>query len=116
MGDPRVAKTKSDCCFIVEKKEVRKATIEHFIARVFDMGRPVEGGGLFTSFLSSGFAVENRPTEPQDQNAMASYLRGRRAKKEPFIRTIADLHLLLVLANMFDMTTEMPVLCNTIVE
>jgi hypothetical protein len=64
--------------------------VEHFVARVFDVGRSL-GGSPFASFLSSGFAVENRPTEPQDANAMASYLRGRRSKGEPFIRTVADL-------------------------
>ena len=113
--DPRVAKTKADCTFVVEKKEVRKATTEHFVARVFDVGRPVNGAP-FASFLSSGFAVENRPTEPQDAQAMASYLRGRRSRGEAFIRTVADLHFLLFLANLLDMNTEMPVLCSTIVE
>lgn len=113
--DPRVAKTKADCYFIVEKKEQRKATVEHFVARVFDVGRSL-GGSPFASFLSSGFAVENRPTEPQDANAMASYLRGRRSKGEPFIRTVADLHFLLFLSNLLDMNSEMSVLCSTIVE
>lgn len=49
---------------------------------------------------------------------MALYLRGRRSRGEPFIRTVADLHFLLFLANLLDMNTEMPVLvreecCNT---
>ena len=35
--DPRVAKTAADCCFVVEKKEQRKAAVEHFISRVFDV-------------------------------------------------------------------------------
>ena len=47
---------------------------------------------------------------------MAGYLRARRAKHEPFIRTVADLHFLLFLSNLLDMNTEMPVLCSTIVE
>ena len=114
--DPRVAKTAKDCCFLVEKKEQRKATVEHFVARVFDVGRVLDGGGPFASFLSSGFAVENRPTEPQDANAMASYLRTRRQKGEPFIRTVADLHFLLFISNLLDMNTEMAVLCNTVIE
>jgi len=113
--DPRVAKTAKDCCFLVEKKEQRKATVEHFVARVFDMTRSI-GGVAFQSFLSSGFAVENRITEPQDANAMASYLRGRKQKGEPFIRTVADLHFLLFLSNLLDINTEMSVLCTTIVE
>ena len=113
--DPRVAKTKADCTFVVEKKEVRKATMEHFVARVFDVGRQLNGQP-FASFLSSGFAVENRPTELQDAQAMASYLRGRRSRGEPFLRTVADLHFLLFLANLLDMNNEMPVLCATIVE
>jgi hypothetical protein len=93
--DPRVAKTAKD---------------------VFDVGRVLDGGGPFASFLSSGFAVENRPTEPQDANAMASYLRTRRQKGEPFIRTVADLHFLLFISNLLDMNTEMAVLCNTVIE
>jgi len=113
--DPRVAKCAKDCTFLVEKKEQRKATMEHFVARVFDVGRALDGSP-FASFLSSGFAVENRPTEPQDANAMASYLRGRRSRGEPFIRTVADLHFLLFLSNLLDMNTEMSVLCTTIVE
>ena len=43
--DPRVAKTRADCCFVVEKKEQRKATMEFFTARVFDISQP------FQSFL-----------------------------------------------------------------
>merc|ERR1719240_1810772 len=111
--DPRVAKTAKDCCFIVEKKEQRKATVEHFVARVFDVGRALDGTP-FSSFLSSNFAVENRPTEPQDAEAMASYL--RRNKSKPFLQTVSDLHFLLFLCNILDMNSEMPVLCNTIVE
>ena len=68
----------------------------------------------FTSFLSTGFAVENRMTEPQDAEAMASYL--RRNKSKPFLQTVSDLHFLLFLSNILDMNSEMPVLCNTIVE
>ena len=50
-----------------------------FVARVFDVGRQL-GGKPFASYLGSGFAVENRPTEPQDANRMASYLRTRKGK------------------------------------
>uniref|UniRef100_A0A7S3BA92 MPN domain-containing protein n=1 Tax=Haptolina ericina TaxID=156174 RepID=A0A7S3BA92_9EUKA len=107
--DPRVAKTGADCCFIVEKKEQRKATVEHFVARVFDTAQP------FQSFLGSSFPVENRPTEPQTAQSMANYLRQRRGR-EPFLKTISDLHLLLCVANMLDMNTDMPVLCANVVE
>ena len=133
--DPRVAKTAKDCCFLVEKKEVRKASFEMFIARVFDVGRTLEGkpftsflgsslcsprrhplptGKPFTSFLGSGFAIENRSTEPQDAAKMTSYLRNRR--KEPFLRTVSDLHFLLFLANFLDVKSDLPVLCAKIVE
>jgi len=108
-NDPRVAKTQADCCFVVEKKEQRKATMEHFIARVFDIAQP------FESFLGASFPIENRPTDPQTPHRMADYLRARRGK-EPFLKTVADLHFLLMLANMFDMNTDMPVLCSHIVE
>jgi len=112
--DPRVAKTAEDCCFIVEKKEQRKATVEMFIARVFDVGRALDGAP-FASFLGSGFAIENRPTEPQDASRMTQYLRMRKGK-EPFLRTVADLHFLLFLANFLDIHTDLPVLCSKIVE
>jgi len=107
-GDPRVAKTAKDCSFVVEKKEQRKATVEHFIARVFDTAQP------FSSFLSSGYPVENRPTEPQTAQAMADYLRRKRGG--PFLQAVSDLHFLLQLANLLDMNTDMPVLCANIVE
>ena len=97
----------------MEKKEVRKASFEMFIARVFDVGRTLEGKP-FTSFLGSGFAIENRSTEPQDAAKMASYLRNRR--KEHFLRTVSDLHFLLFLANFLDVKSDLPVLCAKIVE
>jgi len=110
--DPRVAKTAKDSCFVVEKKEQRKATMEFFTARVFDISRP------FNSFLGSGFPVENRPTEPQSSQSMASYLRQRRDRRPPerFVRTVSDLHFLLFLCNVLDMKADMPVLCNKVVE
>jgi len=108
-SDPRVAKTAKDCCFIVEKKEQRKATVEMFVARVFDTARPIT-----EPFLSSSFVIENRITETQDAAAMASYLR-RSKGRQPFLRTVADLHFLFFLANFLDMNTDLPVLCDKIV-
>ena len=67
---------------------------EHFISRVFDVARP------FSSFLGTGFAVENRPSEPQAAHAMAEYLRGRAARKEAFLTTVSEFHLLVFLTNM----------------
>eukprot|EP00325_Prymnesiales_sp_UTEX-LB-985_P030520 CAMPEP_0174721042 /NCGR_PEP_ID=MMETSP1094-20130205/35187_1 /TAXON_ID=156173 /ORGANISM="Chrysochromulina brevifilum, Strain UTEX LB 985" /LENGTH=437 /DNA_ID=CAMNT_0015921653 /DNA_START=66 /DNA_END=1379 /DNA_ORIENTATION=+ len=107
--DPRVAKTAKDCCFVVEKKEQRKATVEMFISRVFDTARP-----LSDPFLSSGFVVENRITETQDASAMASHLR-RSKGRQPFLKTVADLHFLFFLANFLDMNTDLPVLCEKVV-
>merc|ERR1740117_2076528 len=106
--DPRVAKTRADCTFVVEKKEQRKATVEHFVSRVFDIARP------FQSFITSGFAIENRPTDPQTSERMASYLRARRSKGESFLLAISDLHLLLFLSNLLDMSTDMPILCSKV--
>jgi len=108
--DPRVAKTAPDCCFIIEKKEQRKATMEPFVARVFDIARP------FSSFLGAGFPIENRPTEPQTSQSLANYVRQRRDRREPFLSTVADLHLLLFLSNLLDMSADMPVLCSKVVE
>jgi len=107
--DPRVAKTAKDCCFIVDKKEQRKTTMEPLVARVFDIARP------FESPLGTGFPIENRPTEPQTSHSMASYLRLRRDRREPFIKTVSDLHFLLFLCNMLDMKVDMPVLCDKVV-
>ena len=106
--DPRVAKTRADCTFVVEKKEQRKATIEHFVSRVFDIARP------FQSFLTSGFTIENRPTDPQTSESMASYLRARRSKGESFLVALSDLHFLLFLSNLLDMATDMPILCSKV--
>ena len=136
--DPRVAKTAADCCFVVEKKEQRKAAVrlwdaprtgrltrtrhslahlpllplqvEHFISRVFDVARP------FSSFLGTGFAVENRPSEPQAAHAMAEYLRNRASRKEPFLTTVSEFHLLCFLTNMLDMSADMPALCGKVRE
>ena len=47
---------------------------------------------------------------------MASYLRSRKSQGETFLRTVSNLHFLLFLSNFIDMSTEMPVLCSTIVE
>lgn len=108
--DPRVAKTAADCCFIIDKKEQRKATMEPFVARVFDIARP------FSSFLGSGFAIENRETEPQTSQSLTNYVRQRRGRREPFLKTVSDLHLLLFLSNLLDMQADMPVLCSKVVE
>ena len=109
-SDPRVAKTSNkECVFLVEKRPQRKATMESFITRVFDIGRP------FNSFLGTGFVIENRSTEPQNGERMAQYLRSRRSRKEPFLTSVSDLHLLFFLCNMLDMAVDMPVLCSRVV-
>ena len=107
-SDPRVAKTDKDCCFVVDKKEQRKATMEPFVARVFDIARP------FQSHLGASFAVENRPTAPQTAERMADYLRARRG--DPFLKTVSDLHFLVFLCNLLDINADMPVLCAKVNE
>ena len=84
--------------------------VEHFISRVFDVARP------FSSFLGTGFAVENRPSEPQAAHAMAEYLRNRASRKEPFLTTVSEFHLLCFLTNMLDMSADMPALCGKVRE
>jgi len=108
--DPRVAKTRDDCCFVVEKKEQRKATVEHFVSRVFDIARP------FQSFLASSFTIENRPTDPQTSERMASYLRARKSKGDSFLLALSDMHFLLFLSNLLDMSTDMPIICSKVTE
>ncbi|KAG8469933.1 hypothetical protein KFE25_006388 [Diacronema lutheri] len=105
--DARCAKTaKSDCFFVIEQKESRKATAEHFVTRVHDMSRP------YASPLRTAFPVENRPTQPQTQQSLREYLLRRRG--EPFALVLADLHLLVFVANILDMSTDMPVLCHAV--
>ena len=84
--------------------------MEPFVARVFDIARP------FNSFLTHGFTVENRDADPQTAQSMAAYLRMRRDKREPFLVTVSELHLLLFLCNLLDMNVDMPVLCSKVVE
>ena len=78
------------------------------MSRVFDIARP------FQSFLTSGFTIENRPTDPQTSESMASYLRARRSKGESFLVALSDLHFLLFLSNLLDMATDMPILCSKV--
>ena len=89
-------------------RTLAQATIEHFVSRVFDIARP------FQSFLTSGFTIENRPTDPQTSESMASYLRARRSKGESFLVALSDLHFLLFLSNLLDMATDMPILCSKV--
>jgi len=111
-SDCRVAKVAKDCCFIIDKKESKKSTMEPFVARVFDIARP------FKSPLQvGGFPIANRPTEVQNVGTMGLYLRQRKQRGEPFLQTVSDLHLLLFLgSNLLDMAVDMPVLCSKIAE
>ena len=124
--DPRVAKTAADCCFVVEKKEQRKAAVRlwergrgrahtpHFISRA--TGRTSSRLRRSPPLLGTGFAVENRPSEPQAAHAMAEYLRNRASRKEPFLTTVSEFHLLCFLTNMLDMSADMPALCGKVRE
>jgi len=104
--DPRVAKSSKDMVFIVEKAEQRKTELHFFYAPV--PMRP------FTGLFSHSFAVENRPTEPQDSHAMATYL--RRTQRDGFLKAVSEFHFLLFLCNMLDVNVDMPVLCSKILE
>mmetsp|Transcript_20880 Transcript_20880/g.61785 ORF Transcript_20880/g.61785 Transcript_20880/m.61785 type:complete len:439 (-) Transcript_20880:434-1750(-) len=107
--DPRCAKTvEPDCFFIMEQKESRKATAEHFVTRIHDMSR------AYSSPLQVGFPVENRPATPQSQQALRDHLVRRRG--EPFHLVAADFHFLLFAANLLDMKTDMPVFCQAVAE
>ena len=43
---------------------------------------------------------------------MAEYLRNRASRKEPFLTTVSEFHLLCFLTNMLDMSADMPALCG----
>lgn len=70
--DARCAKTvKSDCFFVIEQKESRKATAEHFVARVHDMSRPYTSP-LRTSFPGAPRAARARGGSPRDDCALCA--------------------------------------------
>lgn len=114
---------------MVDKKEQRKATMEPFVARVFDIARPFKsflgsvrsrrylGGALagiwarsdLVSISAQGFAVENRPADPQTAERMGQYLRAARSRNEPFVTSVSDLHFLLFLCNILDLNVDLPV-------
>ncbi|KAJ1616476.1 hypothetical protein T492DRAFT_895430 [Pavlovales sp. CCMP2436] len=91
---------------MIEAKESRKATAEHFFTRTHDMSRP------YASPLRTGFPVANRPTAPQTQHSLREHLLRRRG--EPFALVLADLHLLVFVSNVLDMNTDMPLLCEAV--
>ena len=47
---------------------------------------------------------------------MAEYLRNRASRKEPFLTTVSEFHLLVFLTNMLDMSADMPALCGKVRE
>ena len=124
-----IAHAARDCCFVVDKKEQRKATMEPFVARVFDIARPFKSflgsvrsrrslGGALASisarsdlgYISAqGFAVENRPADPQTAERMGQYLRAARSRNEPFVTSVSDMHFLLFLCNILDLNVDLPV-------
>lgn len=68
-NDPRCAKTtNSDCYFVIEQKESRKATAEHFVSRVHDMSRP------YSSPLRTGFPGTLLPSLAPVQRHVAERL------------------------------------------
>lgn len=142
--DPRCAKTaKSDCFFLIEQKESRKATAEHFVSRVHDLSRP------YSSPLRTGFPGAQRAAAPPRARSAARAPPGSspahasahavrpparavenrptlpqtqqslreyllRRRGEPFALVLADLHLLTFVSNVLDMETDMPVLCQAV--
>jgi len=53
-------------------------------------------------------------TQPQTQQSLREHLLRRRG--EPFHLIASDFHLLVFIANVLDMNTDMPVLCHAIAD
>jgi len=69
--------------------------------------------GEYQGKLSTEFPIENRPDEPQTQEALKAYL--TKTKNRTFLAQLADFHLLLFLASTcLDPKTDMPTLCEAI--
>jgi len=65
------------------------------------------------STLQAGFPVENRPESPVTQDSLKRYLTERKGKS--WVLQISDFHFLLFVANFLDMRTDMPMMCESVV-
>ncbi|KAL6214796.1 hypothetical protein ACLB2K_014228 [Fragaria x ananassa] len=95
--DPKLSKMKKDV--VVGVKDTREVDNDFFlvVVKIFDHQGP----------LSSTFPIENRIT-PVTLGALKTHL--NRAKSLPYVKQIADFHLMLLLARILDVNADIPAL------
>jgi len=75
--------------------------------------KPVALKSEYQGRLTTEFPIENRPDQPQTQEALKAYLVKNKAK--PFLTTVSDFHLLVFLGGSYlDPRTDMPTLCEAV--
>ncbi|KAL6065293.1 Nuclear pore localization protein NPL4 [Balamuthia mandrillaris] len=76
---------------------------------------PVALDSEYQGALRADFPIENRPESPQTTESLKAYLLARKKTGEPFVKTLADFHLLLFLCSTYlDPKTDMPALCQAV--
>ncbi|KAK4281107.1 hypothetical protein QN277_012639 [Acacia crassicarpa] len=99
--DPKLSKMKKDV--VVGVKDTKEVDNDFFlvVVKIFDHQGP----------LSSTFPIENRNTQVT-MKALKNHL--ERTKNLPFVKRIADFHLLLVLARVLDVAADVPALAECV--
>ncbi|XP_062022572.1 NPL4-like protein 1 [Rosa rugosa] len=99
--DPKLSKMKKDV--VVGVKDVREVDNDFFlvVVKIFDHQGP----------LSSTFPIENRIT-PVTLRALKTHM--DRAKSLPYVKRIADFHLMLLLARFLDVNADVPALAECV--
>ena len=88
---------------LVQGKDTKKAHTEFFLLNI-----PIKS---HESWLSTGFAIENRDIAPQGPGDLKKIVEDR---SKPYWKRLSDFHAILFLSNMFDMKTDMPGLVDAI--
>lgn len=91
--------------FLVESKANNKILTDFFVVRVNDT-TPKK---VRSMFVHSDFQRENRPTEPQERSVLKRYLKNMMSKSEASWSQFADFHLLLYIAQEFDVHTALEI-------
>ncbi|XP_075500538.1 NPL4-like protein 2 [Primulina tabacum] len=99
--DPKLSRMKKDV--MVGVKDTREVDNDFFlvVVKIFDHQGP----------LTSTFPIENRMS-PLTMNALKNHL--DRTKSLPFVKRISDFHLLLLVARVLDIKTDIPALTGCV--
>lgn len=103
-SNPKVLKTKKPV--VVDKKEMNEVDTALFITTVAIKDRQ----GTFLG----GFPVSNRPSSDHRPSMAACKAALQSRSKLPFIKRVADFHMLLFLTNYLSINNDMPLLCEAI--